>query len=545
MYSLSNVNDKSEEIAKGWLPRVRFTNAINTMTSDYRILQYRHVVLSSPAAMKAAEVDLQKKDDEIKATFAEYANHAANPERKQKILDADADWRQYVKDSAGMIELSRQGKTDAAIAVMVGDAQKQYDMVVGGLLQLSKSAEENANKASEEGDAIYTYAFSILAICIVIAIAIVMMSMIWITRKINGAMAHTLGVVNQIADGDLHEKVAIHSDDEFGMLATACNKMIDNLKELLMKIQKTSEQVAASSEELTASAEQSAQVTDQVAQSVTEVAGESVNQSTAVDQMLHIMEKVTEELGKTVQAIALTADKSNQAVEISKNGNATIDHAVNQMRDIEVTVNKSAEVVTKLGQRSQEIGQIVDTISGIAGQTNLLALNAAIEAARAGEQGKGFAVVAEEVRKLAEQSQVAAKQIAQLIAQIQKDTEEAVVAMNLGTKEVQAGTKVVDTAGKAFEEILQIVDIVNGQAQDISRTMEGLAGGAQQITATAQSLDQASMWQPKRKMFRQQHKNSQLRWKRLRTIVEILRIWDKSCKRRIVNLSYKEITMTV
>jgi len=122
-------------------------------------------------------------------------------------------------------------------------------------------------------------------------------------------------------------------------------------------------------------------------------------------------------------------------VDRANDGGQTIELAIAQMGKIETTVNSSAQVVSKLGERSKEIGQIVATISGIAGQTNLLALNAAIEAARAGEQARGFTVVAEEVRKLAEQSQEATKKIAVLIGEIQGDTDNAVVAMNNGTRE--------------------------------------------------------------------------------------------------------------
>jgi len=162
------------------------------------------------------------------------------------------------------------------------------------------------------------------------------------------------------------------------------------------------------------------------------------------------------------------------------------------MVSIEQSVSSSAEVVTKLGERSKEIGQIVVTISGIAGQTNLLALNAAIEAARAGEQGRGFAVVAEEVRKLAEQSQEAAKQIANLISEIQSETDNAVVAMNEGAREVKVGADVVNNAGKAFKEIVSLISEVSTQIREISAAIQQMASGSQQIVAAVRDIDRIS-----------------------------------------------------
>ncbi len=159
------------------------------------------------------------------------------------------------------------------------------------------------------------------------------------------------------------------------------------------------------------------------------------------------------------------------------------------MARIEDTVNTSASVVAKLGERSKEIGQIVDTISGIASQTNLLALNAAIEAARAGEQGRGFAVVAEEVRKLAEQSQEATQRIAELIGHIQTDTDKAVDAMNDGTREVKTGAEVVDSAGTAFREIVELVSQGSGQIRDISAAVQEMASGSQQIVGLVKKID--------------------------------------------------------
>jgi methyl-accepting chemotaxis protein len=185
----------------------------------------------------------------------------------------------------------------------------------------------------------------------------------------------------------------------------------------------------------------------------------------------------------------VVANTSAKAAESALQGSKAIDKAIDQMNSIERTVNSSAQVIDSLGARSNEISQIIDTISGIAAQTNLLALNAAIEAARAGEQGRGFAVVADEVRKLAEQSSEATKQISALIVEIQTDTQRAVAAMNKGTHEVSIGTDVVNTANQAFQEINDLVKTVSTQVQEISSEIQLTADGSNKIVEAVSEIN--------------------------------------------------------
>ena len=166
--------------------------------------------------------------------------------------------------------------------------------------------------------------------------------------------------------------------------------------------------------------------------------------------------------------------------------------AMGKLEQIERSVNESATVVHKLGESSQAIGEIVDTISAIAEQTNLLALNAAIEAARAGDYGKGFAVVAEEVRKLAADSQESTAKIKEYITAIQTDTENAVNSMQSGTQEVQRGTQAIKAVGTEFINIMDMVNEIKKQVDDSEASIKSVTAGADRIVEAVASINEVS-----------------------------------------------------
>lgn len=296
------------------------------------------------------------------------------------------------------------------------------------------------------------------------------------------------GQVNLVAGGDLTIQAGVNGKDEIARLADDFNTMVNNLRQLILKVRSSAEHVAASAEELTSSAQESAQAASQVAEAVGEIASGSDEQLNAVNKAYHAVEKMTVNLDQVDNGAKQAAAQSFQAAEKAKENAVLIRQAVAQMGFIEKTVNTSANIVANLGDRSKEIGQIVDAISGIAGQTNLLALNAAIEAARAGGQGRGFAVVAAEVKKLAEQSEDAARQIAALITGIQGDTSNAVAAMKAGTREVNLGTEVINSVGDAFQEIEALVIKVSEQITGISEGMQQIGQGNKQIVASVEGV---------------------------------------------------------
>lgn len=303
----------------------------------------------------------------------------------------------------------------------------------------------------------------------------------WLARKITQPLRQ-LGVgVGAVAGGDLTRSVDVRSADEVGVLAKDFNTMLNHLRELVKHVHDLAQTLAASSEELTASAEQSAEVSQQVAQSITEVAAGTARQLSAVDDASDVVRQVSSRSREMAATSAVISEMEQKTVTATKNGGEAIERTVKQMVDIGDGSRAVGEAVNKLAESSRHIGEIVNVISGIAGQTNLLALNAAIEAARAGEQGKGFAVVAEEVRKLAEQSAAAAKEITELIQKNQMDIDQAVQAMERGEEGVRIGIEVVNAAGISFREIARTNEEVSERMKGVSSAIGDVASGSEKI----------------------------------------------------------------
>ena len=293
-----------------------------------------------------------------------------------------------------------------------------------------------------------------------------------------------LTITSQIARGDLTLRGKV-TNDALGNVVDSVNYMLDNFAKVLERVRKAAIDVSSSANEILVSSEQMSSGATQQDQEIT-------NTSSAVEELTVSMKQVSNNAEASAEA-------ARRALDAAEQGNRSVRDTLEGMQRIRASVQATAKKIKSLGDRSLEISEIINVINDITEQTNLLALNAAIEAARAGDAGRGFAVVADEVRKLAEHSRTATKDIAALIKAIQAETNEAVVVMEEGTKEVEVGARLADQAGKALEAISTVVRQSAELVQEISlaskqqvRGTEGVANAMQIISNITRQTSQGA-----------------------------------------------------
>ena len=323
-----------------------------------------------------------------------------------------------------------------------------------------------------------TFSFVIVVAVIVFAAAIILPFGISIIMRamILGPVNNTVEVIESVARGDLTKRIDINSNDEIGEMARNFNTFVEKLHDTIMEVAHSSNEVSSAATMLDTATEHMAAGVEEAAVQVNSVAAASEE-----------MSKTTSEIAQNCVIAAKSSEKANGS---ASSGETIIRKTIEVMGRINSRVQESAEVIKSLGNRSEQIGEIVGLINDVADQTNLLALNAAIEAARAGEHGRGFAVVADEVRKLAERTSGATKEIRATIQAMQTETKKAVVSMGEGVNEVGKGTTEAAKSGEALRDILTQINKVTSEINQIAVASEEETATTNEIASSIQQISQ-------------------------------------------------------
>ncbi|MFJ6207413.1 methyl-accepting chemotaxis protein [Lysinibacillus sp. NPDC092081] len=465
--------------------------------TDYRLNNRAIVSNMYRSFLFTDESSIKQINDEVKSAFEENAKNLQI--LKETDLKSDEDkiineliqqYPSFKENMEKVFQLSLANKNEEAINLFNTSAKPVFDEFMSKGLKLTELNKKYASTLNMESKADASEGITTsLIISIVLGILFVAIGFIGVRKYIISPIEKLKFAVQRAEAGELNFSVDYDSKDELGVLTSSFSHMIAQLRDLIDQVKQSSEQMAAFSVELSASAEQTSEASEHIASVTLDVASGSDDQVRTIIETSDVVNSMVQDVQTIAKNSTNVSDAAIQAEQLSVDGNDVIKTAVQQMSSIQTSIGNLSNAISGLGERSAEIGQIVEVITGIAAQTNLLALNAAIEAARAGEHGKGFAVVSEEVRKLAEESSVSAQRISELITGIQMETNRAVDSMQFTTNEVETGINNVNIAGESFKKIQHAINEVSVQIQGVSSSVQQMVTGVDQMTNSMEQIN--------------------------------------------------------
>ncbi|MBT1070510.1 methyl-accepting chemotaxis protein [Pelotalea chapellei] len=491
MRSYSLINKKVDIITDDKWPKVVMLHDIkDNINISARALR-NAIILDDPTEVKQELMIMAGTRKHVNDLYEKLEKDITTPEAKAVIASIKEQRANYIAAQKAVMAAIEAGNKDEARQALqkFQPLQLSYFDLVSKFIDIQAKEVEQAGNSVEQAT---KHAEYMLLGTLVVSLLSAAIIGVMITLSITVPLGKAVELNRTIADGNLAVIIDEDRTDEIGKLNASAKHMVENLRQIMLRLSSTSDQVASASAQLHSTSEQMATASEEVAAQAGTVATAGEEMSATADNI--------------AQSCSHAAEGSRQASLVATDGVVVVSRTVQVMSRIADKVQTSARTVESLGTRSDQIGAIVGTIEDIADQTNLLALNAAIEAARAGEQGRGFAVVADEVRALAERTTRATKEISDMIRGIQKETRGAVSIMEDGVKEVESGTIEASRSGSSLQEILEQINAVTMQVSqiataaeeqtattsDISNNMHHMAEVVQQTARGARESSQAA-----------------------------------------------------
>lgn len=434
-----------------------------------------------------ADIDTRQEQIRTSVTKIEEGGHF-NAQEKKQLEELKDNVLAYDNSMTLVQDAATRNETEEAYTAYSQGLEQVRDNVADSAKNLMASMTKQAKALDAQNQAEKQTAFYLMLGIFLLAVLLFAGLAMYITRLITRPIRQLQGWMDQSGNGDLTVRGTYDSKDELGQLTTSFNEMIASQQQVVLELTGTADRVAVASDELSVNAESTTKATEMVAVTMEEMASGASQQLHQVSDASQTIEELTTSVRYVAGNAQQMTERTADAMEKVALGGQVVGTLGTQMGRIQEDVSRLSHVIDGLGNRSQEIGQITDSIKGVAAQTNLLALNAAIEAARAGEQGRGFAVVAAEVKTLAEQSAVSAKQIESLIRVIQQETEASVASMEKVSTEMTSGIAVVDQAGASFSEIETAITDVTGHVEEVSGAVQEMAAASEQIASVMRTI---------------------------------------------------------
>jgi methyl-accepting chemotaxis protein len=516
---MSSVNTGGVDIGTNALPAIEVIDNLQYEQTAYRADQLWNITNASPAQAAVPIQALTAARAAVNKDFQEYASMVSGATDGQLRSQALSEWNAYVQASQGLNGVKDTTQVPAVVA-LADRTDKTFRALAPTINAWHKLNHDFATTDLKSNDSTYSSArtLGIVLLLIVVALGI---GVAWVLsasvkRTVDEVLArlrsleeHCITFIRDgleaFSAGDLTQRyqpvtpeIDNPANDEIGQVAQATNrirgklitaldaynKTAEQLSEIIGQVSGSAGQVSAASQQMASTSEESGRANGEIAQAVGGIAQGAERQVMMVEEARRAAEEVGRAVTEAASAAQETAELAHSARQLAQDGVTSAERANEAMSAVRDSSQEVSDTITELAAKSEQIGAIVQTITGIAGQTNLLALNAAIEAARAGEQGRGFAVVAEEVRKLAEDSQQAASEISELIHIIQTDTSRAVQVVRDGAERTQEGTVVVDQTREAFMRIGEAVDDMTARIEQVAAVSEEIAASAETVQTT-------------------------------------------------------------